>query len=52
MGLRWSHLLRRKARPEPELLDVNTITAKALAILHQKLNFVGSINREWSGDDN
>lgn len=29
------------------LLNVNQITAKALVILHQKLNFVGSINREY-----
>jgi len=26
------------------LLTIDMITAKALAILHQKLNFVGSIN--------
>src|SRR6478752_5381257 len=29
------------------LLTVDMITAKALAILHQKLNFVGSINRTY-----
>jgi len=29
------------------LLTVDMITAKALAILHQKLNFVGSINRQY-----
>lgn len=29
------------------LLNVNMITAKALQILHQKLNFVGSINRQY-----
>lgn len=29
------------------LLNVNMITARALVILHQKLNFVGSINREY-----
>lgn len=29
------------------LLTINMITAKALAILHQKCNFVGSINREY-----
>ena len=29
------------------LLNVNMITAKALVILHQKLNFVGSIYREY-----
>lgn len=29
------------------LLNINMITAKALVILHQKLNFVGSINREY-----
>lgn len=29
------------------LLNVNQITAKALVILHQKLNFVGSINRQY-----
>src|SRR3954464_12532077 len=29
------------------LLTVNMLTAKALAILHQKLNFIGSINREY-----
>src|SRR3954465_9772910 len=27
------------------LLTVNMLTAKALAILHQKLNFIGSLNR-------
>jgi len=26
------------------LLNINMITAKALAILHQRLNFVGAIN--------
>jgi len=26
------------------LLNINMITAKALQILHQKLNFIGSIN--------
>ena len=30
------------------LLNVNMITAKALVILHQKLNFIGAINREWT----
>src|SRR5215472_5903435 len=29
------------------LLNINMITAKALVILHQKLNFVGSINRQY-----
>jgi P22 coat protein - gene protein 5 len=29
------------------LLNINMITAKALAILHQKLNFIGSINRVY-----
>lgn len=29
------------------LLNINMITAKALVILHQKLNFIGSINREY-----
>lgn len=29
------------------LLNINMITAKALQILHQKLNFVGSINRTY-----
>lgn len=29
------------------LLNVNMITARALVILHQKLNFIGSINREY-----
>ena len=29
------------------LLTINMITAKALAILHQKCNFIGSINREY-----
>lgn len=29
------------------LLNINMITAKALVILHQKLNFVGSINRTY-----
>jgi hypothetical protein len=29
------------------LLTINMITAKALAILHQKCNFVGSVNREY-----
>jgi hypothetical protein len=29
------------------LLNVNMITAKALVILHQKLNFVGAINRQY-----
>jgi len=29
------------------LLNINMITAKALAILHQKLNFVGAINRQY-----
>jgi len=29
------------------LLNVNMITNSALAILHQKLNFVGSINRQY-----
>jgi len=29
------------------LLNVNMITAKALAILHQKLNFIGSIDRQY-----
>jgi hypothetical protein len=29
------------------LLTINMITAKALAILHQKCNFIGSINRQY-----
>ena len=29
------------------LLNINMITAKALQILHQKLNFIGSINRQY-----
>jgi hypothetical protein len=29
------------------LLTINMITAKALAILHQKCNFVGAINRQY-----
>jgi coat protein Gp5 len=29
------------------LLNINMITAKALVILHQKLNFVGAINRTY-----
>jgi P22 coat protein - gene protein 5 len=29
------------------LLNINMITAKALAILHAKLNFIGSINRQY-----
>ncbi len=29
------------------LLNVNMITAKALVVLHQKLNFIGSINRQY-----
>ena len=29
------------------LLTINMITAKALAILHQRCNFIGSINREY-----
>ena len=29
------------------LLNVNMITAKALQILHQKANFIGSINRQY-----
>lgn len=29
------------------LLNVNMITAKALQILHQKCNFIGSINRQY-----
>lgn len=29
------------------LLNIDMITAKALVILHQKLNFIGSINREY-----
>ena len=29
------------------LLNINMITAKALVILHQKLNFIGSINRQY-----
>lgn len=29
------------------LLTINMITAKALAILHQKLNFIGSISRQY-----
>ena len=29
------------------LLNINMITAKALVILHQKLNFIGSINRSY-----
>jgi len=29
------------------LLNINMITAKALVILHQKLNFVGSINKQY-----
>jgi hypothetical protein len=29
------------------LLNVNMITSKALQILHQKLNFVGAINRQY-----
>lgn len=29
------------------LLNINMITAKALVILHQRLNFVGSINRQY-----
>jgi hypothetical protein len=29
------------------LLNINMITAKALQILHQRLNFVGSINRQY-----
>lgn len=29
------------------LLNINMITSKALVILHQKLNFVGSINRQY-----
>jgi hypothetical protein len=29
------------------LLTIDMITAKALVILHQKLNFIGSINREY-----
>lgn len=29
------------------LLNINMITAKALVILHQKLNFIGSINRAY-----
>jgi hypothetical protein len=29
------------------LLTINMITAKALAILHQKCNFIGSVNREY-----
>jgi hypothetical protein len=29
------------------LLNINMITAKALVILHQKLNFVGAINRQY-----
>jgi len=29
------------------LLNINMITAKALVILHQKLNFIGSIYREY-----
>lgn len=29
------------------LLTISMITAKALAILHQKCNFIGSINREY-----
>lgn len=28
------------------LLTINMITAKALAILHQKCNFIGAINRQ------
>ena len=29
------------------LLNINMITAKALVVLHQKLNFIGSINRQY-----
>ncbi|HEX3574570.1 MAG TPA: P22 phage major capsid protein family protein [Rhodopila sp.] len=29
------------------LLNINMITAKALVILHQKLNFIGSIDRQY-----
>lgn len=29
------------------LLNIDMITAKALVILHQKLNFIGSINRQY-----
>jgi hypothetical protein len=29
------------------LLNISQITAKALVILHQKLNFAGSINRSY-----
>jgi hypothetical protein len=28
------------------LLTINMITAKALAILHQKCNIIGSVNRQ------
>src|SRR5215469_5757206 len=29
------------------LLNLNMITAKALVILHQRLNFVGAVNRQY-----